>query len=683
MEVAIRPVQLGKRVPPIQPKRSQPFFPVASHAPVWRVLRSSIVRGEGAILITGAQGAGKSLFLQRLQGILPENRDMALFAEPDDSTIRFLEMLIRAVDPEWESLAPDGIPVSEDLMEALERRVRSGRKLLIAIDQAHLLTPENASLLELSIRFVSHEVHPLQVLLCGSHELIPLLDSQPFIPLGRLVIGSGEVTALTRSEVWDYIHFHLKKNWGDHYRVSWFAWVEIFSRSQGNPGIINEILNQIAAELKIRPQRIISRRLVCRAIDEKPEGGDFRPSSMLTWFMAAGLLILIGWSAAHFISVYFSKNPDAVRQITESVNLEDVLKKALPPKKESPPPSEEKSASAKTPPPGTSSRVLYSPVSPPDAQKKTNLQEEPWVPRERRNVAEVKQPANPPPQIEVPAPKEKKGVEGQPSADTLSARVPLPPSAPSEKLVVASHPAIDPPGQTGPQPSNEKARISDQRPVSPPDPVGKEPVSEAEKKSQVPFPRVHSPAMPPAAKQSTDKLPIPAEEVSIPSTHSRSTDGVPAVPVPKPFAVADRSTRKVTHADPLGQSMATIMEGNIENSSAPLPVPTEAAASPEFSGQQLRSNLMATPEPLKKHIKPVGSQEKGIDAKVSSGKTPMDSGDALGIQNALPLVSEKNLRSAGQLFVVQTGSFLNRENAERLAAVMAEKGLDPYVHLLV
>jgi len=45
------------------------------------------------------------------------------------------------------------------------------------------------------------------------------------------------------------------------------------------------------------------------------------------------------------------------------------------------------------------------------------------------------------------------------------------------------------------------------------------------------------------------------------------------------------------------------------------------------------------------------------------------------------LATEQTLKAAGQLYVVQIGSFLNRENADKLKINLEKKGLDPYVHL--
>ncbi len=704
MEVAIKPDHVGRRLVSSQPKRQQHFFPVPSHAPVWRVLRTSIVRGEGVIRISGAAGSGKSLFLLRLQGILPENRDMALFPEPDGNTVRFMEQLIRALDPDWESLAPDGLPTGDDLQEALEKRAHLGKKLLVAIDQAQLLTPEHAALLELMVRHHSRELRPVQVLLCGTHELIPLLETPSFLSLRQLLIGSGEVTPMTRSEVWDYIHFHLKKNWGDHYRVSWFAWVEIFSRSQGNPGKINEILNQVAALLKIRPQKIISRNLVRKAIEGRAsEVMEHQRSPVLLWSVIVILFAGIGWSASHFIFGLLEKKNDTVHQVTETVPVDEILKKPEPENKGNTPPAvDEKTAStAKPGSTGTPSRILYSPVAPPE-QKKSTQPEEPWIPRDRKNMAAEPRPNLSAEPREQPARNETKAIaEKEDEQQTPTPVTPSPPpnekvSPPSASASVsesASASSSSTPATPAPREKATPVVTKSRALVTPP-----EQPSSIEKKDPAGSPKAVEPTSTPTEKQSADKPASTVEERPVPEPYSTHATSPPPLPVPPPRAVAHHRATTApaptpAQADLIGKSVAALIEGTTDT--------LFSNGTPSDSGASTTEPSRPMPTPLKRNLKKtVPTPEKTAPAPThavpsptvasSHPPDPVATRSAAGhvnndpvTQSTPPLVSEENLRAAGQLFVVQTGSFLNRENAERLAATMAEKGLDPYVHLLV
>lgn len=258
---------LGKRSSqpsPMRPGR-RVYFSVRSHAPVWRVFRASIVQGEGVILITGEPGVGKTHFLNRLQGVLPDNRDMVKISDPTIPASEFLQLLMDAVQNggNTESSELPAVNVThKQLLDALEVRAASRRRLLVAIDQAHMLTDENASLLSLLIPFSFQGMQPVQVLLVGRPELLGCLESEPFKIIQKEIIGSGEITPLTRSEVLDFIHFYIQKSIGRRVRVSWFAWVDIFSWSHGNPFQIEQILNRTITLIRLRPRWIITRSLV-------------------------------------------------------------------------------------------------------------------------------------------------------------------------------------------------------------------------------------------------------------------------------------------------------------------------------------------------------------------------------------------------------------------------------------
>ncbi|MBF0357408.1 MAG: AAA family ATPase [Magnetococcales bacterium] len=291
------------------------YFSIRSHAPVWRIFRSSIVQGEGVILITGEQGVGKSCFLSRLKDILPDNRDMVQIQDPTMPADIFLQSLMNAVrfgDQAETALTPID-STHKQLLEALEERVATGRRLLVAIDQAHMLSDTNAELLSLLVPFSHKGMKPVQLLLVGRPELWGCLESEPFRLIRKEIIGSGEITPLTRSEVLDFIHFFIKKKLGRKIRVSWFAWVDIFAITQGNPFKIEQILNQTLALIKLRPRWIITRSLVKVAQENQPDismhHGFFGSKAIV--FAAVSLVVIVALFSGLFD--FSDKEPNFTR----------------------------------------------------------------------------------------------------------------------------------------------------------------------------------------------------------------------------------------------------------------------------------------------------------------------------------------------------------------------------------
>ncbi|MBF0439962.1 MAG: AAA family ATPase [Magnetococcales bacterium] len=262
-----------------QTNRRPQFFSAKSHASIWRALRVSLLRAEGVILVTGGEGSGKSALIKRLNGMLPDNRDLAVIPSVEISDAEFLQQLITAssltMGGEFGSLSPvendapefhlpRSMPVltAQDLIDAMEERIAMGRKLVLAVDQAHLLNEEQLVLLEMMVGFVSEGVRPVQLVLVGRPELRTLIASEVGRNLAERVVGSCEVTPLTRREVWDYLAFQLSKSTGWPVRVSWMGWVEFFRYSQGVPQKIDHLLKRILPQVRQNNSKVITRAMV-------------------------------------------------------------------------------------------------------------------------------------------------------------------------------------------------------------------------------------------------------------------------------------------------------------------------------------------------------------------------------------------------------------------------------------
>ncbi|MBF0155940.1 MAG: AAA family ATPase, partial [Magnetococcales bacterium] len=233
---------------PLQPSPDH-FFSVESHGPVWKALRTAVVRGEGVVVVAGPEGVGKSLLVTRLKGIIPSNRDMSLIPSPPKDPGRFLELLVRAIDPDAADTGPDSAGTAslspEALKVALEARVRKRLKLLVAIDQVEKLGDKNLELLAEVVAFAADGVKPVQVLLVGSLSLATFLASRAFKPLAEHLVASGELAPLTRNEVRDYVTFRLEQNPALKVRVTRSGWVELYRFSQGLPGRIESVLGPV------------------------------------------------------------------------------------------------------------------------------------------------------------------------------------------------------------------------------------------------------------------------------------------------------------------------------------------------------------------------------------------------------------------------------------------------------
>ncbi|MBF0447171.1 MAG: AAA family ATPase [Magnetococcales bacterium] len=557
---------LGKRKS--QPTSQRPgrrfYFSVRSHAPVWRVFRASIVRGEGVILITGEPGVGKSHFLNRLKDVLPDNRDMVHIPDPTLPANLFLQKLMEAVKYGNNRSTELPVPLElthKQLLDVLEERAATGRRLLVAIDQAQMLSDENATILSYLIPFSAKDIKPVQVLLVGRPELLGCLDTQPFATIRKEIIGSGEITPFTRSEVLDFIHFYIRKSVGRHIRVSWFAWVDIFSVTQGNPFRIEQILNQTLAQIKLRPRWIITRSLVKSA---QQKGRDLPGASKLASSssifnlktVAVALMVLLGVG----IVVGGLFDSDDQHQTVAKIALPIVADNV------DTTPNEEK------------------PLSFGEVMAKKE-----WMSAEPVQARAVL-PPNPAPELEKPL-------------NTVENKV--------EKSLVAIWPS---PPTTAPQRAQQR-RFS----------------------------------------ESANPQPILTAK-------SRATSYTAPVSAPKQIAaIVKRSPSDLPGTPPRKVGFFSALS--------------------RVKPKQVSHNTTPDLPPLR-----VGSVEDRVLEKMVAKVQKLETTEILsdlGLADGepLPLTTEETLKSAGQIFVVQIGSFLNRDNAERLMLDLSNRGLEPYVHL--
>lgn len=223
---------------------TQPFFTANSHGHVWRTLRNNLAQGEGVIVITGEAGIGKSQLLLRLQGLLPENWDIALIENGNQPHAQFTQTLCEAVGANIAGPHAWSITTSE-LLDAVANRVEFGRNFLVVIDQADQLTQENINILNNLLLFAATQSSSVQIILAGRPELSRHLDLPTFQLLRNAIITMIEIPPLTRVEVWEYIRFQTHWMLGKKLKITWPAWLELFAASHGNPHKINLLLQKV------------------------------------------------------------------------------------------------------------------------------------------------------------------------------------------------------------------------------------------------------------------------------------------------------------------------------------------------------------------------------------------------------------------------------------------------------
>ncbi|MBF0192196.1 MAG: AAA family ATPase [Magnetococcales bacterium] len=629
-----------------QPGRRPQFFSAKSHAAIWRVLRAALLKAEGVILLTGVEGSGKSSLLKRLPGMIPDNRDLAIIQSADLPDAEFLQQLITAtalLQGESGSLSPVDphapelptldecvdYPLSltlQDLVDAMEERVAMGRKLVLVVDEAHLLNPETLSWLDMMVRFVSEGIKPVQLLLSGQPELRTLLESETGRNLADRIVGSCEVTPLTRGEVWNYLAFQLDKSMGWPVRVSWFGWLEIHAYSQGLPLKIDLLMRRILPLVRQRNAKVVTRSMVRLAMTMgKPmERGSFLATLPVKTRAAllAGSVVFVSGTAYLLTGLFGAPSQPSETPVTKKGESGE----------------------------GSAYIRIVEPESPgstpktdkPAAAKETKPQEEKTedrAPAPKKRYWEPNLPARSS-DAPLPQPLPERAEPGLAALAKPSAELPLPANRP---------PTTDPEAFRKRYQTAKSASANAPPPETPPveEPV-EDPAATAAKKGASAaslFPLAGKAPRPASGlPDTTSGNPEPG------TTKPRDPPRIPPPPPPPPPPAAARHTAALAPGD-------------------------------DNEKEELSGRPGTGSKPVQSSPRPPAERRGENEEKPAKSSTKAAARENAPLPRITGVATEKSFRAVGKLYVVQIGSFTSQEGADSLKQTLTGSGRDPYVHL--
>ncbi|GAA0744255.1 AAA family ATPase [Ideonella azotifigens] len=164
-------------------------------------------RAGGFVLLTGEIGAGKTTVWRAFLEQLPGHVDVAYVANPKLGVTALLRRLCEELRIE---LADD----QADLIDALHGHLllahASGRRTLIAVDEAQALSFDVLEQLRLLTNLVTNESKLVQVLLIGQPELRNMLAMTEMESVSQRVVARFHLPALSLDEVRRYLAHRLE-----------------------------------------------------------------------------------------------------------------------------------------------------------------------------------------------------------------------------------------------------------------------------------------------------------------------------------------------------------------------------------------------------------------------------------------------------------------------------------------
>ena len=224
------------------------FFNSNTHREALAVMAYGIREGKGFVVVTGGVGTGKTMLVQALRRELGEQHLFIDISSPWVSPDEVFAAIWRGVGlPPTDgndAITPNSLVTLETLKDRLLKLDAEGRRVVLVVDEAHLLPERTLEGMRLFADLETYDRKLLQIVLLGQEELRSALKSHSLRALSDRVALSHHLDALSVSDTEAYIRHRIREAGGRGEIFTPECFPIIYKVSKGSPRAINYLCDQ-------------------------------------------------------------------------------------------------------------------------------------------------------------------------------------------------------------------------------------------------------------------------------------------------------------------------------------------------------------------------------------------------------------------------------------------------------
>ncbi|MFN2356964.1 MAG: AAA family ATPase [Desulfotignum sp.] len=230
------------------------------HKEALATLEYGVLDNKGFLLLTGDVGTGKTTLINTLLQRLGQDVVCTTVPDPGLEKMDFFNFIAAGfgIDREFQTKGVFLAYFKSFLLQASE----AGKKVLLIIDEAQLLTQEMLEEIRLLSNIEKSDAKLINIFFVGQNEFNEILNREQNRAVRQRLTLNYNIDPLTPDETADYITYRLQVAGADHTIFEDAATREIFIFSGGFPRRINVLCDHCLLSGYVKEQNIIDTAIV-------------------------------------------------------------------------------------------------------------------------------------------------------------------------------------------------------------------------------------------------------------------------------------------------------------------------------------------------------------------------------------------------------------------------------------